>query len=236
MNIELLHYTPIEPLVKATAMPYQSKETKGLVKRVFESGHRSVTRHSSASFLVTDVSQSLLRQISRHPLVNLTVKSSRYCDMSKVNIYVPESNLRNLAKILDRDVVDLTKEYNEDMEIIMNIYRKWKAYEGDALEVDVSKLFLPLASDTDLVISGNYQALYEFCQLRNCTRAEKEIRELSLKLTKILKEIMPEIFANLGCKGDELGYCPETHGSCGKHPQKSQLLEIYRKYKDIAKE
>ena len=85
---------------------------------------------------------------------------------------------------------------------------------------DIAKLLLPLASTTDLVLSGNYQALYEFCSLRNCTRVEAEIRELSLQLTKILKEIMPEIFGDLGCKGDELGYCPETIGSCGKYPQK----------------
>ena len=81
-------------------------------------------------------------------------------------------------------------------------------------------LFLPQASTTDLVVSGNYQALYEFCQLRNCTRSEKEIRELSLKMTKILKEVMPEIFSDLGCRGDELGYCPETIGSCNKYSQK----------------
>ena len=63
-KITLLHYTPIEPIMKATAMPYQSKESKGLVKRVFDSGHRSVVRHGMAGFLIEGVSQSLPRQIS----------------------------------------------------------------------------------------------------------------------------------------------------------------------------
>ena len=80
-KVTLLHYTPIDPIIKATAMPYQSKESTGLVKRVFDSNHRSVVRHGMASFLIEGVSQSLLRQISRHPHLNLTVKSTRYCNM-----------------------------------------------------------------------------------------------------------------------------------------------------------
>ena len=103
----------------------------------------------------------------------------------------------------------------------MSIYKKWKDYEGKRKEVDVAKLFLPLASTTDLVVSGNYQALYEVLQLRNCVRTEVEFRQLSLELTKILKEIMPEIFSDLDCRGAELGYCPE-HKTCGKHPKKGE--------------
>ena len=91
MKIELLHNTPISPIVKAVAMPYQSKESKGLVKRVWDSQHRSIARHGMASFIVEDVSQSLLRQISRHPHLNLTVKSTRYCDMSDTDIYIPDA-------------------------------------------------------------------------------------------------------------------------------------------------
>lgn len=208
MKVELLHHTPIEPLIKATAMPYQSKESKGLVKRVFDSGHRSVVRHGMASFLIEDVSQSLLRQISRHPMINLTVKSSRYCNFNDVEPYIPY----NLS-------YDEAKEYTSDYDKVMDIYKKWKDKEGSKKEVDVAKLFLPLASTTDLVVSGNYQALYEFCQLRNCIRAEQEIRKLSLEMTEILQNIMPEIFDGLGCKADELGYCPE-HKSCGKYPNK----------------
>lgn len=219
MKVTLLHYTPIEPLIKATAMPYQSKESNGLVKRVFDTGHKSVVRHGMASFLIEDVSQSLLRQISRHPMLNLTVKSSRYCDMSNTEIYTPIKNLKKIESgVLDGYLIE---EYKEDMDLIMSIYKKWKDYEGKEKEIDVAKLFLPLASTTDLVVSGNYQALYEVLQLRNCVRTEVEFRQLSLELTKILKEIMPEIFSDLDCRGVELGYCPE-HKTCGKYPKKGE--------------
>lgn len=216
-KITLLHHTPIDSIVKATAMPYDSKESKGLVKRVWDSSHRSIARHGMASFLVESVSQSLLRQISRHPHIALTVKSTRYCDMTGVNLYVPSKAL---------DDIDLNKEYIEDMSEIMQIYSKWKIYECDEKKTDIAKQFLPLASTTDLVLSGNYQALYEMLQLRNCTRTEFEFRQLSLELTRILQSLMPEIFGELGCRGDELGYCPETYGGCGKYPIKKEVNMI----------
>lgn len=209
-KVTLLHYTPIDIIAKATSLPYQSNPSNKLVENVWNSNHRSIARHGMASFLVEDVSQSLLRQISRHPHISLTVKSSRYCDMSGADIYVPDDICKDNEKY---------KEYIKDMSQILQKYSKWKQYEDNSNKTDIAKLFLPLASTTDLVLSGNYQALYEFCQLRNCIRAEKEIRNLSLEITKILKKIIPEIFKKLGCKGDEYKICPE-HISCGKYPKK----------------
>ena len=222
MQIELLDFTPIEVLAQATSMPYQSKPTNDLVKRVFDTGHRSVVRHGMAVFLIKDISQSLLRQISRHPHINLTVKSSRYCDMSNVDYHIPIQNLKDIWGLSEDDNIDIgdvTEEYKSDMELIMRLYRKWKIKEKGQKEVDVAKMFLPLASNTNIVLSGNYQALYEFLQLRNCERAETEIKHLSKQITKILTDTIPEIFADLDCKGKELRYCPEFK-TCGKYKNK----------------
>jgi thymidylate synthase (FAD) len=86
---------------------------------------------------------------------------------------------------------------------------------------ELAKLHLSLGSTTDLVISGNYQALFEFLQLRLCVRAEWEIRKLAEGMATILKDCMPAIFDRLSCKGDEWRVCPESHGSCGKYPGKA---------------
>ncbi|BAF60331.1 predicted alternative thymidylate synthase [Pelotomaculum thermopropionicum SI] len=211
MRVTLIDRTPVDVLFKAAAMPYQSRPTEGLVKRVWESGHRSIARHGMASFLVEGVSQSLLKQLSRHPHVNLTVKSARYCSFEDTECVVPPS-----LKWQDR------LEYADDYNTIMIIYEKWNRREGytEPERREMAKLMLPLGSTTSLVISGNFQALYEFLQLRLCKRAEWEIRKMAGQMAEVLKDQVPVIFENLGCKGDELSYCPETHGACGKHPKK----------------
>ena len=211
MKVTLIENTSPMAVVKATPMTYQNKESLAVVGRVWDSRYRSVARHGTASFIVEGVSQSLLRQLSRHPHINLTVKSSRYSDMAEVETVVPP-----FISSFDRFA------FNDDYEKIMNIYRKWASREGYSRgqRQELSKLMLPLGSTTDLILSGNYQALYEFLRLRLCTRAEWEIRELAGHLTTILIEAMPVIFEGLSCRGDELGYCPEGHGTCGKYAGK----------------
>ena len=212
MRIELLHFTPIEPMAMATAQPYQGEGSEKLVERVWKSGHRSIARHGMAMFHVEGVSQSFLRQVSRHPHVNLTVKSSRYCDMSDAAVAVPP--------FIKEDDFDM---FMNDYHVIMEIYSRWGDAKGYTKEQqrELSKLMLPLGSGTEMVVSGNYQALYEFLQLRICKRAEWEIRMLAEAIAKILSEVMPAIFADMGCKGDEFGFCPEGRESCGKHPLKA---------------
>ncbi|ACV62728.1 thymidylate synthase, flavin-dependent [Desulfofarcimen acetoxidans DSM 771] len=209
MKVTLIENTSPLAVVKATAMPYQSKESLDVVGRVWDSGYRSVARHGTASFLVEGVSQSLLRQLSRHPHINLTVKSSRYCDMAEVETVIPP-----FISMTDRF------EFNDDYEKIMCIYKKWASREAYSRgqRQELAKLMLPLGSTTNLVLSGNYQALYEFIQLRLCVRAEWEIRELAQQIRNMLVDIMPVIFERMGCKGDELRYCPEINGGYRKHP------------------
>ena len=114
---------------------------------------------------------------------------------------------------------DLDYEYERDFNSVLAIYNKWQAIEKEAKKEDTAKLFLPLMSTTDLVMSGNIQAMYEFLMLRNCVRASEEIREMSQTLTQLLSEqdgLIGMIFSDLDCKGKEFGYCPE-HESCGKY-------------------
>lgn len=67
MQIKLLYHTPEHILDLAASVPYQTENKEKLGSAVFE---------------VKNVSQSLLAQLSRHPHLNLTVQSSRYCDHS----------------------------------------------------------------------------------------------------------------------------------------------------------
>lgn len=110
----------------------------------------------------------------------------------------------------------LHQAFINDFNRIMEIYDKWNHYRIS----DTAKLFLPLCSTTDLIMSGNVQAMYEFLQLRNCIRASEEIRGMAQQATRILSEqdgLIGMIFSELDCRGKEYGFCPE-HKTCGKYP------------------
>jgi thymidylate synthase (FAD) len=214
MEVKLIELTSLEALKRAVAKPYRSKPSEGLVKKVWKSNHRSIARHSNASFDVEGVSVSLLTHISRHPFINLTVESSRYTSMSNKKPAVPPFIMEG------SELGEYVKDYNT----IMDIVRKWENKDilTDYEKKHTAKLFLPKNSTLDLIVSGNYQGLYEFLQLRNCVRAEWEIKELSKKIGDILEDKMPVIFNDIGCRGDEWGICPEEN-SCGKYPSFSEI-------------
>jgi len=225
--VSLIEIGGLKGILDSAEMPYQtkSKNSVKLANRVMGYGHKSIARHSIVTFRVDNVSQSCLRQISRHPHINLTVKSSRYCDMSDVDYYIPNSFKNNKEAI---------KEYNEDMKIMLDIYKKWHNYEELVGLKDVSKMFLPLGSQTDLIISGNIQAMEDMLTTRVCIRTEEEFRYIALEMVKLLQhydnrdkndnsdEFIRLRFNNFGCKGKELGYCPEYKG-CGLYPPKSEI-------------
>jgi thymidylate synthase (FAD) len=209
MRIEYLHHTPLKVMGRAAAMPYQSEPTPELVRRVWDKGHRSIARHGMISFAVYNVSVSLLTQISRHPHINLTVMSSRYCDMSARKTVIPPFVGRGIYKDI----------YNDMQARIMEWYKYWIDNDNftDKQKHEIAKMFLPKASTVDLVVSGNYQAVYEFLQLRLCDRAEWEINRLANKMLKICKDKMPVLFADCGPKCDT---CKEP---CHKNTAKNGI-------------
>lgn len=223
MEVKLIEVSGMESVRIATGEPYQtnSKNMDKIAYGVWKKGHRSITRHSIISFKVDNVSQSLLRQLSRHPHINLTVKSSRYCDMSDVGVTLPD----NINKLNEVDI--MKNEYENDMTVIMDTYKKWKAFEDDkGKKLDIAKQFLPLGSQTSLVVSGNIQAIYEMIELRMCVRAESEYHKMAVLMRNILANhdeyIINKIFSKLGCKGDALGYCTEGSLGCGKFDKKEE--------------
>lgn len=230
MKVTLTTYTPEEVIAIAAGIPYNTPNpTTKLAKRVFDYGHRSIYRHGSAAFLVEDVSVSLLAQISRHPHINLTVESTRYNDMTERGYYTPEDKLEKMNKLNSNkeigDIEDFLKEYENDMKDILNIYVKWKQFEinmGDkGKEFDLAKLFLPKAIYCTLMVSGSYQALFEFMGLRNCVRAESEINRLSKEMGRLLGEKV-SIFKDVDCYAKTTGVCTEIN-PCGKYlPKKNK--------------
>jgi thymidylate synthase (FAD) len=71
----------------------------------------------------------------------------------------------------------------------------------------------------------NCVALLHFFDLRSCSLAQWEIRDLSDKMLEICKDKLPVVFKNAGSRCISLGYCPESSKrSCGKYPIKSKII------------
>ena len=72
----------------------------------------------------------------------------------------------------------------------------------------------------------NARSLLNFFKHRCCNRAQWEIRDLSIEMYKLVKNIAPTLFkyAGPGCINDK---CPEGKMTCGK------IEEVRKEFKNL---
>lgn len=86
---------------------------------------------------------------------------------------------------------------------------------GLGLSVEDMSYFALSGHQIDLVLGMNLRQIVHFMRLRTCNRAQWEIRGVAWKMLKLLNDVEPEIFANVG-PSCAYGPCPEGRMSCGR--------------------
>ena len=86
---------------------------------------------------------------------------------------------------------------------------------GLGLSVEDMSYFALSGHQIYLVLGMNLRQIVHFMRLRTCNRAQWEIRGVAWKMLKLLNDVEPEIFANVG-PSCAYGPCPEGRMSCGK--------------------
>lgn len=173
---------------------------EGYLKHIIESGHHSVLEHGSASFYITGVSRSLTHELVRHRLHSYSQLSQRYVDESKTEFVVPD---------VIADDPDLLVLFNAAVETARTAYKllvtgleaKFASVENATdrrkLARQAARSVLPNATETKIVMSGNYRSWRHFIEMRNSPHADVEIRQLAQKILSELKFVAPNIFDDL---------------------------------------
>ena len=141
--------------------------------------------------------------------------STRYIDYTSadmIDVVVPHSVEKNqIAKIIwDTAIYNITKAMNDLKNL--NIPNE-----------DLTNL-LPLAYCTKMVWKVNLRTLINFFNMRLCSRAYWEIRELCDDLKKELSNYSEEwktLSKLFTPRCEQLGYCPEKY-SCGRKKKKNE--------------
>ncbi|MBI0583845.1 MAG: FAD-dependent thymidylate synthase [Methanomassiliicoccus sp.] len=167
------------------------------------SGHHSVIEHASYTFSIEGVSRSLTHQLVRHRLASFSQLSQRYVNMKDADYVVPASIAAD---------PELESRYRELMDRIWEEYR----YLSKKVPAEDARYVLPNACTTNITVTMNARELWHFFELRNCRRAQQEIREVADEMLRLAREASPFIFRNAGPPCISKGKCPEGKMSCGK--------------------
>jgi len=230
VKVELLRYTPdgvklIAESCRVSGIPPEIPDEE-VVRMVVENDYGSVLEHIVFTFDVSEISVALSRELLEHRIASHTARSTRYHDEREFGYVVPPP-IRD-----DEEIVNLFREAMESArESYIKIFERMveKGYSrSDAREV--ARYVLPMATHTHYVWTINARSLINFLGLRLCKRASPEIRELAQKIYDIVVEIYPEIFRNVGCRGYNLGLCPENEARPKDCPYK-KLIPLKRDVK-----
>ena len=188
----------------------EANDQRAFVEGVMGRGHLSVTEHASFTFAVEGVSRALLAQLTRHRIASFSVQSQRYVSMAKGFDYVIPPSIAALGE-------EETREFEREMAQMHEWYLRWQEKLGGAGESanQDARFVLPNACSTRLVVTMNARELLHFFELRCCSRAQWEIREMAWQMLALCREAAPALFAQ-GGPACLRGACPEGAHSCGR--------------------
>ncbi len=188
----------------------QDKEKKlNLIKRVISSGHYSTIEHIQLSFAINNISRAASHQLVRHRHMSFSQKSQRYVKEKGEFDYI-------IPKAIEKDPVLLAK-FEDFMAQCAKLYSE---FTDNGIKAEDARSILPNAAASSLVTSLNLRELIHLANLRLCTRAQYEIRQIVNKMCELVVEKEPWLKEHLVPKCERLGYCDEDK-SCGRMKTKN---------------
>ncbi len=169
----------------------------GYLRHILEVGHLSVLEHGSVSFYLTGVSRSLTHELIRHRHFSYSQLSQRYVPERDAAMVEPEaiSDDPALHKLFSDAAAAAVTAYEQLLEGL----EKRFADEPNATlrrkqARQAARAILPNATETRIVVTGNYRAWRHFIAMRATEHADVEIRGLAIECLRQLQREVPNVF------------------------------------------
>jgi thymidylate synthase (FAD) len=171
----------------------------GYLRHILEVGHLSVLEHGSVTVYVTGVSRSLTHELIRHRHFSYSQLSQRYVperDAAMVEPDVIAEDPQLHAKFVEATAAAVTA-YTELLE---GLEKRFAGVEHATLRRkqarQAARAVLPNATETRIVVTGNYRAWRHFIAMRASEHADVEIRALAICCLRELQRVAPNVFAD----------------------------------------
>ena len=173
------------------------------VRHIIDVGHFSVLEHASVSFYISGISRSCTHELIRHRHFSYSQLSQRYVPEHDAQVVVPpgiegdpelteifaaaaDASRAAYAELLERLESKLMGEGTEKGSAVL---RRKQARQA-------ARAVLPNATETRIVVTGNYRAWRHFIAMRASEHADVEIRRLAVTCLRELIGLAPQAFSD----------------------------------------
>jgi thymidylate synthase (FAD) len=171
----------------------------GYLRHILDVGHLSVLEHGSVTFYITGISRSLTHELIRHRHFSYSQLSQRYVperDAAMVEPDVIADDPELHAKFLEAADASVAA-YNALLEALQEKFAdEPKATLRRKQARQAARAVLPNATETRIVVTGNYRAWRHFVAMRASEHADVEIRALAVECLRQLQKAAPNVFGD----------------------------------------
>ncbi|HZQ33767.1 MAG TPA: FAD-dependent thymidylate synthase [Mycobacterium sp.] len=169
------------------------------LRHIIDVGHFSVLEHASVSFYITGLSRSCTHELIRHRHFSYSQLSQRF---------VPERDSQVVLPPGMEDDPELQELFLQAADASRQAYAtllaKLEAKFADEPSAvlrrkqarQAARAVLPNATETRIVVTGNYRAWRHFIAMRASEHADVEIRRLAIACLRQLADLAPAVFAD----------------------------------------
>lgn len=171
----------------------------GYLAHILEVGHLAVLEHGSVSFYLTGVSRSLTHELIRHRHFSFSQLSQRYVPDDDAAVVAPPvvAGDPELEALLVKAAEASRQAYEE---LLAGLEAKFADAPNASLRRkqarQAARSVLPAATETRLVVTGNYRTWRDFIGMRATEHADVEIRQLAIECLRQLQGVAASVFGD----------------------------------------
>lgn len=168
----------------------------GFLAHLVQVGHLSVLEHASATLHVSGISRATAHEVVRHRHLSVAELSPRHVPTDAADVAVPAGVLTDpVAVVLFATAVDAARTAHDAvLERLLAQGTDTSAARKQARQAAAA--LLPLASATELVVTGSYRAWRHFVAARGTDLTDPQARALAVAVLAVLSEEAPHVFTD----------------------------------------
>jgi thymidylate synthase (FAD) len=173
------------------------------LRHIIDVGHFSVLEHATVSFYISGVSRSCTHELIRHRHFSYSQLSQRYVPEDDSRVVLPPG-LEDDPKLQEIFTAAADASRATYSELLAQLEAKFAGDEPSGRPSAVrrkqarqaARAVLPNATETRVVVTGNYRAWRHFVAMRASEQADVEIRRLAIACLRQLIDVAPQVFAD----------------------------------------
>ncbi|AOS62682.1 thymidylate synthase (FAD) [Actinoalloteichus hymeniacidonis] len=172
---------------------------EGYLRHILEVGHLSVLEHGSVSFYLTGISRSLTHELIRHRHFSYSQLSQRYVPERDAAMVAPDVIAED-PELHERFLAAAEASVAAYNDLLEGLQKKFADIPNPTLRRkqarQAARAVLPNATETRIVVTGNYRAWRHFIAMRATETADVEIRALAVECLRQLQKAVPNVFGD----------------------------------------